>query len=139
MNITDDYRVPMIKKPNKNINRYAYLASEMKMLKATESFKKWNRKQFLSQGGTCYYCDIPLKAVRENIEHIIPKSQGGNNSVKNLVLACWVCNKKKGSKTLSLNQKRILKQNNKLKSGTYKKYLKFEEYLAYYIKEMIRE
>jgi 5-methylcytosine-specific restriction endonuclease McrA len=49
--------------------------------------QKWNR--------TCVYCDkqhIPLE-----IDHIIPKSQGGSNRVSNLVLACHDCNIAKGA------------------------------------------
>jgi 5-methylcytosine-specific restriction endonuclease McrA len=47
----------------------------------------------------CAYCskkDIPLQ-----IEHIVPKSRGGTNSVTNLTLACEKCNLKKGNKTAS--------------------------------------
>lgn len=45
----------------------------------------------------CVYCgkeNIPLQ-----IEHIVPKSRGGTNSVTNLTLACERCNLKKGTKT----------------------------------------
>ncbi len=45
----------------------------------------------------CAYCgkrNLPLQ-----IEHIVPKSRGGSNSVTNLTLACEKCNLKKGNKT----------------------------------------
>jgi 5-methylcytosine-specific restriction endonuclease McrA len=48
---------------------------------------KWGRK--------CAYCDktgVPLQ-----IEHVIPKCNGGTNKISNLTLACDSCNKKKGS------------------------------------------
>ena len=51
--------------------------------------EKFNRK--------CCYCGkegIPLE-----IEHIIPKSRGGSNSVNNLAIACRKCNQKKGQMT----------------------------------------
>lgn len=44
---------------------------------------------------TCVYCgakDTPL-----NLDHVHPKSRGGSNRVRNLVLACVPCNQKKGS------------------------------------------
>ncbi|KAF0248286.1 MAG: hypothetical protein FD167_2310, partial [bacterium] len=47
----------------------------------------------------CAYCrkkDIPLQ-----IEHIVPRSRGGSNSVTNLTIACEKCNQKKASKTAS--------------------------------------
>ena len=45
----------------------------------------------------CAYCNktgIPLQ-----IEHIIPKSRQGTNTIANLTLACQPCNLKKGNKT----------------------------------------
>lgn len=47
---------------------------------------------------TCVYCNaqnVPLE-----IEHVIPKSKGGTNSVNNLVVACVECNRKKSNKSL---------------------------------------
>jgi len=46
----------------------------------------------------CGYCgraDLPL-----TIDHIIPKSKGGDDSWENLVAACLPCNNKKGDRTL---------------------------------------
>jgi 5-methylcytosine-specific restriction endonuclease McrA len=46
---------------------------------------------------TCIYCgkkNVPLE-----VEHIVPKSRGGTDSVTNLTLSCKDCNKKKGDKT----------------------------------------
>ena len=52
--------------------------------------EKWGRK--------CCYCqakDVPLQ-----IEHLIPRSQGGTDRVSNLALACNRCNQKKGNRPL---------------------------------------
>lgn len=88
----------------------------------TEDFSKWKRKQFLKQGGTCYYCDNPIYGgVRENVEHVIPKSKGGGNNKGNLVLACAPCNKEKNTSLLSFQTKQDLKAKNKKKKGTYLK------------------
>lgn len=46
----------------------------------------------------CAYCgrsDLPL-----TIDHVVPKSRGGNDSWENLVCACTICNNKKGDRTL---------------------------------------
>lgn len=45
-------------------------------------------------GRKCIYCDaddVPLQ-----LEHIVPRSQGGSNRASNLLPACRVCNEKKG-------------------------------------------
>ena len=46
---------------------------------------------------TCAYCNsrnVPLQ-----VEHIVPRSRGGVDSVGNLTLACTQCNQKKGNQT----------------------------------------
>lgn len=57
--------------------------------------------------------------LRQNVEHIIPKSRGGDNRKANLVLACSDCNKKKNTTVLSRSTKQTLHAKNKRKRGTY--------------------
>jgi len=52
---------------------------------------------------TCVYCGDR----GEEIEHIIPKSKGGTNSVHNLTLSCRKCNIKKGNISLKVFGKKI--------------------------------
>ena len=49
----------------------------------------------------CGYCLSPQRYVMSQleIEHIIPRAQGGNNDVSNLWLSCSLCNRYKGSQT----------------------------------------
>ena len=49
--------------------------------------EKWNR--------TCAYCGA--KNTRLEIEHIKPKSKGGDHRVSNLAIACHNCNQAKGN------------------------------------------
>ena len=46
----------------------------------------------------CYYCGI--KHDKLTIDHVIPISKGGDNSLYNIVPACQVCNSKKGDRSL---------------------------------------
>lgn len=56
--------------------------------------------------GRCEYCRKRMtkqkgeltKDTDATIDHIIPKSKGGNYHLENLALACYQCNRKKGSK-----------------------------------------
>lgn len=73
----------------------------------------------MRQGGLCYYCGEPLWSKRENIEHVKPRSLGGDNRWANLVLACSTCNKEKGSKRLSYNERKRLREINRARRGTY--------------------
>lgn len=45
----------------------------------------------------CIYCKNPARIP--NVEHNIPKSRGGTDRLKNLVLSCKKCNMEKGSRT----------------------------------------
>ena len=51
---------------------------------------------------TCVYCQKNSfkDGVKLEIDHVIPRSRGGSNSLKNLVLSCSICNQKKGSQKL---------------------------------------
>ena len=45
----------------------------------------------------CIYCGIHASKAKMQIEHVIPKSKGGTDSLNNLVLSCETCNQAKGS------------------------------------------
>ena len=49
----------------------------------------------------CQYCGNTFKPEKLTLDHVIPKSRGGDNSWKNLVAACKKCNQRKGNKTPS--------------------------------------
>ncbi|WP_083944828.1 RNA-guided endonuclease IscB [Thiomicrospira microaerophila] len=49
---------------------------------------------------TCAYCNGVSGDNRLEVEHVQPRSKGGGNSVKNLVIACRSCNEAKGSQLL---------------------------------------
>lgn len=50
----------------------------------------------------CIYCDIHASKVKMQIEHVVPKSKGGTDSINNLVLACESCNQAKGNLDLEV-------------------------------------
>ena len=56
------------------------------------------RRNILKRDGhKCVYCgraDLPL-----TLDHVIPRSKGGDDSWENLVAACLPCNNRKGDRT----------------------------------------
>ncbi len=49
--------------------------------------------RFSSQEGLCIYCDVDLTEKNATMDHVIPRSWGGNTGgVMNTVLACEQCN-----------------------------------------------
>lgn len=45
----------------------------------------------------CIYCGTHASKAKMEIEHVIPKSKGGTDSLDNLVLSCNACNQAKGN------------------------------------------
>ena len=49
--------------------------------------------RFTSQEGLCVYCDVNLTEKNATMDHVIPRSWGGNTGgIMNTVLACEQCN-----------------------------------------------
>ncbi len=65
-----------------------------------------SRKNIIRRDGhQCQYCgrgDVTL-----TVDHVIPKSKGGNDSWENLVAACVSCNNRKGDRTPSEAQVKL--------------------------------
>lgn len=105
-------------------NRSSNIYKEHAVLrKRSGDFNLWFKKQYARQGAECYYCRDKLKNKRVNVEHIKPKSKGGDNSSNNMVLSCAACNKEKGSKLLTSEKlKRFKKRNNKRRRKSAMRY-----------------
>lgn len=54
------------------------------------------RAIFARDGGRCVYC----AATATSIDHVVPRSRGGDHSWENVVSACHRCNHLKADKTL---------------------------------------
>ncbi len=55
-----------------------------------------NRKAiFLRDEHRCQYCWGPA----ENVDHVVPRSQGGTHTWENVVASCRRCNSRKGGRT----------------------------------------
>ena len=57
----------------------------------------------VESGGKCVFCDTKTTntpgPTRSEIDHSIPKSQGGNNTIDNAQNTCRTCNRQKGATT----------------------------------------
>ena len=55
------------------------------------------QRQYKSQKGHCYWCNIKVDKVY-HVDHVIPLSRGGSNGPENIVISCPTCNMKKNNK-----------------------------------------
>jgi 5-methylcytosine-specific restriction endonuclease McrA len=61
----------------------------------TRSLPLTRRAIFLRDGHRCQYCG----GYAENVDHVIPRVQGGQHQWDNVVAACRRCNTRKGGRT----------------------------------------
>ncbi len=61
------------------------------------------RSVFARDGHRCQYCDRPA----ENLDHVVPRSRGGEHSWENVVASCRPCNSRKENRLLSETDLRL--------------------------------
>jgi 5-methylcytosine-specific restriction endonuclease McrA len=54
---------------------------------------------YARDGDTCQYCGRKLARSELNLDHVVPRSQGGKTSWENVVCSCVPCNLRKGGRT----------------------------------------
>jgi len=54
---------------------------------------------FARDKNTCQYCGSHLPRTELNIDHLIPRSRGGQSVWENVVCSCHECNRKKAGRT----------------------------------------
>jgi 5-methylcytosine-specific restriction endonuclease McrA len=58
---------------------------------------------------TCQYCARQLPRAELNLDHVVPRSQGGKTSWENVVCSCVPCNLRKGGRTPAQAGMKLLK------------------------------
>ena len=64
---------------------------------------------YLRDNSTCQYCGQRKLRSELNLDHVIPKSQGGRSNWENIVCSCIKCNLKKGGRTPKEAHMKLLK------------------------------
>src|SRR6201993_1324482 len=61
---------------------------------------KFNRRNiFARDNNQCQYCGKKFPTTELSLDHVTPRSQGGQSTWENIVCACVGCNVKKGGRT----------------------------------------
>jgi DNA modification methylase len=77
--------------------------------------KSVREKLFKEQNGKCKACDVEMRIVDFEVDHIIPKAKGGGDYYENYQLLCASCNRIKGARPMEYLR---------LKIQTREKYIK---------------
>ena len=59
---------------------------------------------------TCQYCGLNLARSDLNLDHVVPRSQGGRSTWGNVVCCCVDCNRRKGGRTPTQARMRLIRQ-----------------------------
>jgi 5-methylcytosine-specific restriction endonuclease McrA len=65
---------------------------------------------YLRDGNTCQYCGRELPRTDLNLDHVVPRAQGGRTTWENVVCCCIDCNLSKGARTPDQAGIKLLKQ-----------------------------
>jgi RHS repeat-associated protein len=72
---------------------------------AGKAFRAWVKDAVREEGPACVFCGEPTTLTpgprQSNIDHAVPKSRLGNDTIENAQNTCRTCNLKKGNKTTS--------------------------------------
>lgn len=109
----DIYRAPLV----------ILLLDYNKYPERTVNFSR--RNIYRRDGFTCQFCGDKPGTERLNIDHVIPRSQGGKTSWENCVISCISCNTKKSNRTPEQCGMKLLKKPEKprwihMRGGTKK-------------------
>ena len=90
----------------RSVSQIFKLPSVVRLKKYARTFQRvvpvrCTRKNILVRDGyQCQYCGIQCSPQSVTIDHIIPKVRKGLNTWENVVTACHLCNRRKGSKPI---------------------------------------
>jgi 5-methylcytosine-specific restriction endonuclease McrA len=65
---------------------------------------------FARDKSTCQYCGHRLSRSELNLDHVVPRAQGGTSTWENVVCSCHECNRRKGGRTPAEARMRLITQ-----------------------------
>jgi len=107
---------------------------------------KFNRRNiFARDNNQCQYCGRKFATAELSLDHVIPRSQGGQSTWDNIVCACVACNVRKGGRTPKQAHMSLIRKPEKPKRSpllnlklTHRKYQSWRTFLdnAYWSVEL---
>ena len=71
---------------------------------------RFNRRSlFARDGHRCQYCGLTPPLHQLSLDHVLPRSRGGDTSWENVVCCCLKCNTRKGGRTPSEARMKLLR------------------------------
>lgn len=89
--------------PLPSVIRLMYLIKLPRIQRKLTRFEVFNRDRF-----TCQYCGRESREL--TLDHVVPRSRGGQHSWENLVSACIPCNHRKGERVPAEAKLKLIRQ-----------------------------
>ena len=74
------------------------------------------RNIYLRDGNICQYCGRRFPTSELSIDHVVPRSRGGQNTWTNLVCACTTCNSRKAAQSPAQAGLRLIRPPRQIKA-----------------------
>ena len=125
------------------VPRVIRLLGYEKMPKHTVKFNR--RNIFARDNNQCQLCGKKFPTTELSLDHVVPRSQGGQSTWENVVCACVECNVRKGGRTPKQAHMSLIRKPEKPKRSpllnlklTHKKYQSWKTFLdnAYWSVEL---
>ena len=106
---------------------------------------------FARDNNTCQYCGEKLPRSELNLDHVVPRSQGGLSTWENMVCSCFTCNRVKGGRMPAEAGMRLIRKPFRpewtpfmLETFSFKRYHEWRPYLnmvdaAYWNTELLEQ
>jgi len=89
--------------PIPSVVRLNYLVKRPRFTKKLTRFEVFNRDKY-----TCQYCRSEHKEL--TLDHVLPRSRGGQHTWENVVSCCFYCNRRKAGRTPAEAGMQLLRQ-----------------------------
>ena len=92
---------------------------------------------FARDKNTCQYCGRKFPRSELNLDHVVPRSQGGTSTWENVVCSCHLCNRKKGGRSPEEARMRLIRSPRRpewtpftMETFSFKRYKEWHPYLS---------
>lgn len=96
--VTEEYPDRYIRTPSWKVNMPS-VVQFLRPIPRKRAVKFSRRNIFLRDKGQCQYCGRRVGRDDWEMEHVIPRAQGGTTKYENVVVSCTKCNQRKAGRT----------------------------------------
>jgi len=102
----------LVRSPSITFNIPSVIVYKNASKKSKRSVRFSRKNVWLRDEGKCQYCLKDVKYSDFTIDHVKPRCNGGGSTWDNVVVCCYLCNQKKGEKTIEQAGLKINKKPN---------------------------